>query len=76
LKITSNSIVFKNLRTGKVETINKDDIENIKWMKRSRGYGLKFISKNDTSLRYDGFKDTVCVVFNRRKKYCIVFFSS
>ena len=57
--MTSNSVVFKNLRTGKVETINKDDIENIKWMKRSRGYGLKFVTKSDTSLRYDGFKDTV-----------------
>jgi len=31
-------------------------------MKRSRGYGLKFITKNDTSLRYDGFKDTVRVL--------------
>ncbi|CAF0872333.1 unnamed protein product [Adineta steineri] len=58
LKLTSNSIVFKNIRTGKVETLTKDEIENIKWMKRSRGYGLKFITKNDTSLRYDGFKDT------------------
>ena len=28
-------------------------------MKRARGYGLKFITKNDTTLRYDGFKDTV-----------------
>jgi len=58
LKLTSASVVFKNLRTGKVETINKDEIDAIKWMKRSRGYGLKFISKNDTSFRYDGFKDT------------------
>ncbi|CAF2516960.1 unnamed protein product [Rotaria sp. Silwood2] len=58
LKLTSNSVVFKNLRTGKVETITKDEIENIKWMRRSRGYGLKFITKNDSSLRYDGFKDT------------------
>lgn len=59
LKLTSNSIVFKNLRTGKLETLTKDEIESVKWMKRSRGYGLKFITKNDTSLRYDGFKDTV-----------------
>ncbi|CAF3270543.1 unnamed protein product [Rotaria socialis] len=58
LKLTSNSVIFKNVRTGKVETITKDDIENIKWAKRARGYGLKFITKNDTSLRYDGFKDT------------------
>ncbi|CAF1121710.1 unnamed protein product [Adineta ricciae] len=58
LKLTSNSIVFKNLRTGKLETLTKDEIESVKWMKRARGYGLKFITKNDTSLRYDGFKDT------------------
>jgi hypothetical protein len=32
-------------------------------MKRARGYGLKFITKNDASFRYDGFKDTVSVVF-------------
>jgi hypothetical protein len=47
--------------------MNKDEIENIKWMKRSRGYGLKFITKNDTSLRYDGFKDTVCVFLIEKK---------
>lgn len=58
LKMTSNSIVFKNLRTGKVETINKDEIDSIKWMKRARGYGLKFITKSDSSTRFDGFKDT------------------
>ncbi len=43
--------------------MNKDEIESIKWTKRSRGYGLKFITKNDSSLRYDGFKDTVRVSF-------------
>ncbi|CAF0744999.1 unnamed protein product [Didymodactylos carnosus] len=58
LKLQSNSIVFKNLRTGKVETLGKDDIENVKWMKRSRGYGLKFTTKSETVFRYDGFKDT------------------
>jgi hypothetical protein len=73
LKLTSNSIVFKNLRTGKVETITKDEIENIKWMKRSRGYGLKFTTKNDTSLRYDGFKDTVRVFRIKTKSVCIDF---
>jgi structure-specific recognition protein 1 len=67
LKLTSNSIVFKNLRTGKVETLTKDEIENIKWMKRSRGYGLKFITKNDTTLRYDGFKDTVRIFLIEKK---------
>jgi hypothetical protein len=57
--------------------MNKDEIENIKWMKRSRGYGLKFITKNDTSLRYDGFKDTVCVLLIEKKTTMLefVFFS-
>jgi hypothetical protein len=44
-------------------------------MKRSRGYGLKFITKNDTSLRYDGFKDTVRVFFSNRKKRKPISFS-
>ena len=56
-------MVFKNLRTGKLETINKDEIDTIKWTKRSRGYGLKFITKNDASFRFDGFKDTVRIDF-------------
>ena len=51
--------------------MTKDEIENIKWTKRSRGYGLKFITKSDTSLRYDGFKDTVRTLFNRGKFYDI-----
>ena len=66
--------MFKNLRTGKVETINKDDIDTIKWMKRSRGYGLKFITKSDTSFRYDGFKDTVRISIERRSARMIACF--
>ena len=71
--MTSNSIVFKNLRTGKVETLNKDEIETIKWMKRSRGYGLKFITKSDSSTRFDGFKDTVSESTNQSKENETIF---
>lgn len=60
------------MRTGKVETITKDEIDNIKWTRRSRGYGLKFITKNDTSLRYDGFKDTVRIYFLKEKNISIL----
>jgi hypothetical protein len=43
-------------------------------MKRARGYGLKFLTKNDTSLRYDGFKDTVRLIYLIRKKEDVVLF--
>ena len=68
----SDSATFKYDTKRKSDTIEeiikdtkyKDDIDRIKWMRRSRGYGIKFITKNDTSLRYDGFKDTVlCFYF-------------
>ncbi|XP_046343338.2 FACT complex subunit SSRP1-like [Haliotis rufescens] len=58
LKLQSNSVIFKNTKTGKVDQYQSNDITKAQWLKRARGYCLKFKLNNDTIHRYDGFKET------------------
>ncbi|XP_067686639.1 FACT complex subunit SSRP1-like [Haliotis asinina] len=58
LKLQSNSVIFKNTKTGKVDQYQSSDITKAEWLKRARGYCLKIKLNNDTIHRYDGFKET------------------
>ncbi|KAK3083995.1 hypothetical protein FSP39_006426 [Pinctada imbricata] len=58
LKLQSNNIMFKNLKTGKVDQYPGTDVDKAQWLKRARGYCLKFVLNSGTIHRYDGFKDT------------------
>ncbi|KAK3764831.1 hypothetical protein RRG08_041250 [Elysia crispata] len=56
LKLQEGSIYFKNLKTGKVDQFQTSDLQKVQWLKRARGYCLKFVL--ETSIhRFDGFKD-------------------
>ncbi|XP_064613506.1 FACT complex subunit SSRP1-like isoform X2 [Liolophura sinensis] len=57
LKLQSNLVIFKNIKTGKVDQYNPNDIESVTWMKRARGYCLKVMLENGTIHRYDGLKE-------------------
>ena len=61
LKLQSNSVIFKNIKTGKIDQFQSTDVEKAQWLKRAKGYCLKLVLNNDTIQRYDGFKDTVSV---------------
>ncbi|XP_050407825.1 FACT complex subunit SSRP1 [Patella vulgata] len=57
LKLQSNSVTFKNIKTGKVDQYQSSDIEAVHWLKRARGNCLKMLLNNGTIHRYDGFKE-------------------
>ncbi|XP_053375271.1 FACT complex subunit SSRP1-like isoform X1 [Mercenaria mercenaria] len=57
LKFQGNSIVFKNTKTGKVDQFQGTDIDQVKWLKRARGYCLKIVLHSGHIHRFDGFKE-------------------
>ncbi|KAJ8042829.1 FACT complex subunit SSRP1 [Holothuria leucospilota] len=58
LKLSKQGILFKNNKTGIVEQLHAEDIEVGKWLRAARGYELKLFMKNESTFKYDGFKDT------------------
>jgi hypothetical protein len=40
LKLQSNSVIFKNNKTGKVEQFPGIEVETSEWLKRARGHNL------------------------------------
>ncbi|XP_071178857.1 FACT complex subunit SSRP1-like [Mytilus edulis] len=57
LKLQSNSVIFKNNKTGKVEQFTGMEVNTSEWLKRARGHCLKFRLNNGNVHRFDGFKD-------------------
>ena len=51
--------MFKNIKTGKVDHFDGDDVEKVNWLKRARGHCLKVMLKNGLIHRFDGFKEDV-----------------
>nr|CAG4637664.1 EOG090X02Z1 [Chydorus sphaericus] len=58
LKLTDQSIVFKNSKTGKVEQISANDIELVNWQRLSGAWGLRVFLRSGALHRYGGFKDS------------------
>ena len=63
LKLTDQSIVFKNSKTGKVEQISSADIEFVNWQRLAGAWGLRVFLKSGNLYRYGGFKDSVSFQF-------------
>ena len=59
LRLQSNAVIFKNIKTGKVDNMSSDDIEEVKWLMRARGHCLKFLLKSGNIHRFDGLKEAV-----------------
>ncbi|XP_046646508.1 FACT complex subunit Ssrp1-like isoform X2 [Daphnia pulicaria] len=58
LKLTDQSIVFKNSKTGKVEQISSSDIELVNWQRLAGAWGLRVFLRTGALHRYGGFKDS------------------
>lgn len=52
-------VVFKNLKTGKVEQLQASDVKSTKFMPRAIGHCLKVVTNSGTVHKYDGFKESV-----------------
>lgn len=60
LKLTDQSISFKNSKTGKVEQISSSDLEFVNWQKLVGNWGLRLFLKNGSLHRFFGFRESVC----------------
>ncbi|KAF0758454.1 Uncharacterized protein FWK35_00016394 [Aphis craccivora] len=58
LKFTEQNIVFKNVKTGKVEQLTSSDIEFVNWQKLVGTCGIRIFLKNGNLHRYTGFNES------------------
>ncbi|KAH7980541.1 hypothetical protein HPB49_017114 [Dermacentor silvarum] len=57
LKMTSQGVVFKNSKTGKVERVQGSEMESISWQRLGAGYGLRIMMKTGGMCRFGGFQE-------------------
>ncbi|KAI1714423.1 hypothetical protein DdX_08518 [Ditylenchus destructor] len=55
-KLSKTNLMFKNMATGKVQTISVDDIDEIAWQKLANKMGIRLSLKNGLHHRFGGFK--------------------
>ena len=56
-------MVFRNIKTGKIDQFQGSEVEKAQWLKRAKGHCLKIVLENGQIHRFDGFKDTVSALF-------------
>lgn len=59
MKITDQTIAFKNSKTGKLESIPIGDIESCQWTRMACKPALRLFLKNGNMMRFGGFADSV-----------------
>lgn len=63
LKLTENNIVFKNVKTGKVEQLTSSDMEFVNWQKLVGTCAIRIFLKNGNLHRYSGFSESVSFTY-------------
>ena len=56
LTFRPQSIIFKNIKTGKPITVPCDDIKSISWQRFASSWGVRIITKNGNLHRFDGLR--------------------
>ncbi|CDW51994.1 FACT complex subunit SSRP1 [Trichuris trichiura] len=57
MKLTEQSAVFYNNKTGATETISAKDIESCHWSRLGNGPALRFLAQNGKMYRFGGFDE-------------------
>ncbi|XP_041029977.1 FACT complex subunit SSRP1-like [Carcharodon carcharias] len=57
LRLSRQSIVFKNNKTGKVDSVQAADVSEGVWRRVARGYGIKLQLRNGNLCKFDGFRE-------------------
>ncbi|XP_014674263.1 PREDICTED: FACT complex subunit SSRP1-like [Priapulus caudatus] len=57
LRMLKGQVVFKTIKTGKVEHFEGEEIEDARWQRLSSGYLLRIMLKSGTLHRFRGFRD-------------------
>ncbi|GFT56354.1 FACT complex subunit SSRP1 [Nephila pilipes] len=58
LKLTNQTIIFKNNKTGKVDQIQASEIESIKWHRLAAAHCLRIMLQSGNMYRFGGFSET------------------
>ncbi|KHJ49370.1 structure-specific recognition protein [Trichuris suis] len=58
MKLTEQSAVFYNNKTGATETVLAKDIESCHWSRLGNGQALRFLAQNGKMYRFGGFDET------------------
>ncbi|ENN81542.1 hypothetical protein HUJ04_002755 [Dendroctonus ponderosae] len=58
LKMTDQSIIFKNSKTGKVDQVPASEFEAVNFQNFAGSWGIRVFLKNGTLHRYAGFKES------------------
>ncbi|KAK3884833.1 hypothetical protein Pcinc_010918 [Petrolisthes cinctipes] len=58
LKLSDQGITYRNVKTGKVESLNASDLEVINWQRLAGSYGLRIFTENGNLYRFGGFKES------------------
>ncbi|XP_020392612.1 FACT complex subunit SSRP1-like [Rhincodon typus] len=61
LRLSRQTIVFKNSKTGKVDSVQASDVSDGVWRRVARGYGIRLQLKNGNLCKFDGFREGVSV---------------
>ena len=61
LKLQSDNIIFRNVKTGKTEQFQGSDIKTAQWLIRARGHCFKITLINGTIHRFDGLRESVSI---------------
>lgn len=68
MKLHKGGVIFKANKTGKVDQASVTDIESTQWMRVARGFELKVSLTNGLQFKFEGFKESVSVLFGTH--YC------
>ncbi len=58
LKLAETQIIFKNHKTGKIDTLNSNDFKKISWQRLGDSFGIRIMMKSGQVFRYGGFKES------------------
>ncbi|XP_045130048.1 FACT complex subunit Ssrp1-like isoform X1 [Portunus trituberculatus] len=58
LKLSDQGITFRNVKTGKVESLGATDLEVVNWQRLAGGYGLRIFTEAGNLYRFGGFKES------------------
>ena len=64
MKLHKGGVIFKANKTGKVDQAAVTDIESTQWMRVARGFELKVSLTNGLQFKFEGFKESVSVLFD------------
>uniref|UniRef100_A0A672QFT7 FACT complex subunit SSRP1 n=1 Tax=Sinocyclocheilus grahami TaxID=75366 RepID=A0A672QFT7_SINGR len=58
LRFSKQTVVYKNSKTGKVDSIPVPELTQAQWRRVCLGHGIKLCTSTGNIYKYDGFKDT------------------